>query len=113
LTTSKQEDNGEENGSGAAEAAGKGERLVGRGDVFGEAGLFTDELGLLRRESAKTQSWVSVYVLTAAALRDIAVEYPEVRLCLLILFLACFLPVSPFCVLVIKHMVQLIRREQW
>ncbi len=58
--------------------ADKGTRIVGKGDIFGECGLFTKELGLLRRESAKTQSWVSVYVLTAAALREVSLEYPEV-----------------------------------
>ena len=55
-----------------------GTRIAGKGDVFGEGGLFTKELGLLRRESARTQSWMSVYVLTAAALREISLEYPEV-----------------------------------
>jgi CRP-like cAMP-binding protein len=80
----KQHGNSEEESGGiGVEEAGKVERIVGKGDVFGEGGLFTQELGLLRRESAKTHSWVAVYVLTAAALRDIAVEYPEVSLCLL------------------------------
>ena len=58
--------------------AEKGTRIVGKGDVFGEGGLFTKELGLLRRESARTQSWVSVYVLTGSALQEISLEYPEV-----------------------------------
>jgi CRP-like cAMP-binding protein len=89
LTSAKAEDDGEEEGgsSGVGEAAGRGERLVGKGDVFGEAGLFAEELGLLRRESAKTHSWVSVYVLTAAALRTISLEYPEVSLWLLLCLL--------------------------
>jgi CRP-like cAMP-binding protein len=64
--------------TGEASCARKSGRIVGKGDVFGEGGLFTKELGLLRRESAKTQSWVSVYVLTAVALREISLEYPEV-----------------------------------
>jgi CRP-like cAMP-binding protein len=64
--------------TGSVGGAEKGTRIVGKGDVFGECGLFTKELGLLRRESAKTQSWVSVYVLTAAALREVSLEYPEV-----------------------------------
>ena len=51
---------------------------MSKGDVIGEAGLFTEELGLLRRESARTQSWVSVYVLTGSALQEISLEYPEV-----------------------------------
>jgi hypothetical protein len=65
--------------SGAAKAGGKGERLAAKGDVFGEAGLFPGELGPWRRESATTLSRVSVYVLKAAALQEIADEYPEVR----------------------------------
>jgi CRP-like cAMP-binding protein len=55
-----------------------GERIAAKGDVFGEDGLFPKELGLLRRESATALTWVSVYVLSAAAVRDIECEYPEV-----------------------------------
>ena len=54
-----------------------GERIAGKGDVFGEGGLFP-ELGLWRRESAMALSWVSAYVMNAAALLEIAREYPEV-----------------------------------
>jgi CRP-like cAMP-binding protein len=46
--------------------------------VFGEGGLFTQELGHFRRESAEAMSWLSVYVLTASALQEISAEYPEV-----------------------------------
>ena len=55
-----------------------GERIAGKGDVFGEGGLFP-ELGLRRRESATALSWVSVYMLNASTLLEIAKEYPEVR----------------------------------
>jgi CRP-like cAMP-binding protein len=67
-------------GSGAEKAAGKGERLAGKGDVFGEAALFPGELGPRRRESVTTLSRVLAYVLKAAALEEIADEYPEVPL---------------------------------
>ena len=55
-----------------------GERIAAKGDVFGEGGLFPKELGLLRRESATALTWVSTYALSAAAIRDIEAEYPEV-----------------------------------
>ena len=71
---------GGDSGAAAKAAGGKGERLVGKGDVFGEAGLFPGELGPCRRESVTTLSRVSVYVLNAAALQEIEDEYPEVRL---------------------------------
>ncbi len=64
--------------AGRARAARKGERIVGKGDVFGEGGLFTQELGRFRRESAEAMSWLSVYVLSASALREISAEHPEV-----------------------------------
>ncbi len=67
--------------SSAEKAAGKGERLVGKGDVFGEAALFPGELGPRRRESVMTLSRVQAYVLNAAALAEIEDEYPEVLLC--------------------------------
>ena len=67
--------------SSAEKAAGKGERLVGKGDVFGEAALFPGELGPRRRESVTTLSRVQAYVLNAAALAEIEDEYPEVPLC--------------------------------
>ncbi len=63
--------------SGAADMAA-GERLVGKGDVFGEGGLFPEELGPLRLESARTLSFVSALVLTAASAREIEAEYPAV-----------------------------------
>jgi CRP-like cAMP-binding protein len=66
--------------AGAEKAAGKGERLAGKGDVFGEAALFPMELGPRRREGATALSRVLAYVLNAAALAEIADEYPEVRL---------------------------------
>jgi CRP-like cAMP-binding protein len=74
-------------GAGGSAAAGggdsgelaAGERIVGKGDVFGEAGLFPEELGAHRVESARTLSFVSALVLTAAAMREIREEYPVVR----------------------------------
>ncbi len=63
---------------GAPTAAAAGERIAGKGDVFGEGGLFP-ELGTRRRESATALSWVSAYMLNAEALAEIAKEYPEVR----------------------------------
>ena len=56
-----------------------GERIAGKGDVFGEGGLFPEELGPLRLESARTLSFVSALVLTAASMREIEAEYPAVR----------------------------------
>jgi hypothetical protein len=56
-----------------------GERIAGKGDVFGEGGLFPEELGPLRLESAKTLSFVSAFVLTAASMREIEAEYPAVH----------------------------------
>ncbi len=56
-----------------------GERIAGKGDVFGESGLFPQELGLLRLESAKTLSFVSMFVLTAASMIEIEAEYPAVH----------------------------------
>jgi CRP-like cAMP-binding protein len=56
-----------------------GERIAGKGDVFGEGGIFPEELGPLRLESAKTLSFVSALVLTAASMREIEAEYPVVR----------------------------------
>ncbi len=55
-----------------------GERIAGNGDVFGEGGLFPEELGPIRLESAKALSFVSAYVLTAASLREIEAEFPAV-----------------------------------
>ena len=69
---------GGDEGAWRAWAARAGERIVGKGDVFGEGGLFTRELGLFRRESAQAASWLSVYVLDAPALDRISLEYPEV-----------------------------------
>ncbi len=66
-----------ENGGTTVESA-LGERIAGKGDVFGEGGLFP-ELGLRRRENATALSWVSVYMLNASTLLEIAKEYPEVR----------------------------------
>ena len=59
-----------------------GERIAGKGDVFGEGALFPEELGPLRLESARTLSFVSALVLTAASMREIEEEYPAVRLLL-------------------------------
>jgi hypothetical protein len=56
----------------------EGERIAGKGDVFGEGGLFPEELGPLRLESARTLSFVSAFVLTAASMREIEAEYPAV-----------------------------------
>jgi CRP-like cAMP-binding protein len=56
-----------------------GERIVGKGDIFGEGGLFPEDLGSLRLESARTLSFVSAYILTAASMREIKAEYPAVR----------------------------------
>jgi CRP-like cAMP-binding protein len=67
-------------GSSLVRVAVKGEWLAGKGDVFGEAGLFPEELGPHRRESATTLSRITAYVLDEAALQDIANEYPEVWL---------------------------------
>ncbi len=76
---------GEDDGSGGEQrirATRRDGRIVGRGDVFGEGGLFTKELGLFRRESAEAMSWLSVYVLSASALQRISDEYPEVAIVL-------------------------------
>jgi hypothetical protein len=56
-----------------------GERIAGKGDLFGEGRLFPEELGPLRLESAKTLSFVSAFVLTAASMREIEAEYPAVH----------------------------------
>ncbi len=56
-----------------------GERIAGKGDVFGEGGLFPEDLGPIRLESAKALSFVSAFVLTAASMREIGAEYPAVR----------------------------------
>ncbi len=58
-------------------ASAAGDRIAGKGDVFGEGGLFL-ELGERRRESATALSWTSMYALNAASLLEIAKEYPEV-----------------------------------
>ena len=74
---------GEDDGSGGEKrirATHRDGRIVGKGDVFGESGLFTKELGLFRRESAEAMSWLSVYVLSAPALQKISDEYPEVKI---------------------------------
>ena len=63
--------------AGGADLAA-GERIAGKGDVFGESGLFPEELGAHRLESARTLSFVSAFVLTAAAMREIKEEYPAV-----------------------------------
>ena len=55
-----------------------GEHMVSKGDIFGEGGLFSSELGDWRQENATALSWVSAYALSAAALREIAAVYPEV-----------------------------------
>jgi CRP-like cAMP-binding protein len=60
-------------------AAGPGDRIAGKGDLFGEGGLFPEALGPIRLESAKTLSFVSAFILTAAAMREIEAEYPAVR----------------------------------
>ena len=65
-----------------------GERIAGKGDVFGESGLFPEELGAHRLESARTLSFVSAFVLTAAAMREIKEEYPAVR-CVAFMFCCC------------------------
>jgi CRP-like cAMP-binding protein len=65
-----------------ANTAAKGERFAGKGDVFGEAGLFPGELGSCRRECVTTLSRMTAYVMNAAALQEIADEYPEVLLCI-------------------------------
>jgi CRP-like cAMP-binding protein len=69
---------GSEDDAGRKQTTRRAGRVVGKGDVFGEGGLFTQELGLFRRESAEAMSWLSVYVLTASALQEISAEYPEV-----------------------------------
>ena len=55
-----------------------GEHIATKGDIFGEGGLFSSELGDWRQENATALSWVSAYALSPAALREIAAEYPEV-----------------------------------
>ena len=55
-----------------------GEHIVSRGDIFGEGGLFSSELGDWRQENATALSWVSAYALSATALHEIAAIYPEV-----------------------------------
>ena len=66
---------------GAKEAAdlAAGERIAGKGDVFGEDGLFPEEMGTYRLESAKTLSFVSAFILTAASMLEIKAEYPAVN----------------------------------
>jgi hypothetical protein len=61
----------------ATEVVSKG--IVTKGDVFGEAGLFPEELGLCRRESVSALTWVCAYTLNSAALQEISAEYPEVQ----------------------------------
>jgi CRP-like cAMP-binding protein len=56
----------------------RGERIYAKGDVFGEGGLFPQELGLLRRECATALTWASMYSLSAAAMQNVGAEYPEV-----------------------------------
>ncbi len=56
-----------------------GDKIVTKGDVFGEGGVFPAELGPCRRESVSALTWVSAYTLNAAALREISAEYPEVK----------------------------------
>ena len=56
-----------------------GERVVTKGDVFGEGGLFPAELGPCRKESVSALTWVSAYTLNAAALLEISADYPEVQ----------------------------------
>jgi CRP-like cAMP-binding protein len=63
---------------GASDLAA-GERIAGKGDVFGEGGLFPEEMGTYRLESAKTLSFVSAFVLTAASMREIEAECPAVN----------------------------------
>jgi CRP-like cAMP-binding protein len=67
-----------EGGEGGEGEEAIGERIAAKGDVFGEGGLFPAELGLVRRESATALTWVSTYALSAAAIREIEAEYPEV-----------------------------------
>jgi hypothetical protein len=55
------------------------ERIAGQGDLFGEGVLFPEELGPLRLESARTLSFVSAFILTAASMREIEAEYPAVN----------------------------------
>jgi CRP-like cAMP-binding protein len=57
-----------------------GEHIAAKGDIFGEGGLFSSELGGWRRETATALSWVSTYALSAAAVTEISAVYPEVRL---------------------------------
>ena len=56
-----------------------GEWIAGKGDVFGESGLFPEVLGPLRLESAEAVSFLSALVLTAASMREIEAEYPAVN----------------------------------
>ncbi len=67
-----------DSGYNVVKNAGKGERIAGNGDVFGEASLFPEELGPHRRESATTLSRMMAYTLNGAALQEIGDEYPEV-----------------------------------
>ncbi len=57
-----------------------GERIVKNGDLFGEGGLFPEELGPFRLESATALSFVSAFILTAASTREIEAEYPAVNI---------------------------------
>ena len=71
-------EHGDDSNIAAADLAA-GERIAGKGDVFGEGGLFQKELGPLRLESAKTLSFTSAFILTAASMREIEAEYPAVN----------------------------------
>jgi CRP-like cAMP-binding protein len=66
-----------------AEGLAVGERVAGKGDVFGESVLFPEELSPFRLESAKALSFVSAFVLTANSMQDIKLEYPMVSSCTL------------------------------
>ena len=49
-----------------------------RGDLFGELGLFPDEYGGVRAETAKAQTWVSVFALRAGRRAELAERFPAV-----------------------------------
>ncbi len=71
-----------------------GERIASKGDVFGESGLFPGELGPHRLESARTLSFMSAFILTAASMQEIKEEYPAV--CCMVFTCCCSSCLSQF-----------------
>jgi hypothetical protein len=50
---------------------------AGRGDAFGELGLFPEALGAARREAAVAETWVEAYALRADRVPELHAAHPE------------------------------------